>query len=132
MEWNRVESTMVPNRPSYPVNALMSATSKLALVKPRLAASALASSMAVGDRSSPTVVKPLLREIQVDRRLAAAGIEHVAVELALLDQRGDLRLRPTDAPRRLGAEPQLRSLALYAFSNKSCHGVVMYPVYQSS
>ena len=49
---------MVPNRPSYPVNALMSATSKLALVSPRLAASALASSMAVGERSSPTVVKP--------------------------------------------------------------------------
>ena len=53
-----------------------------------------------------------LREIQVDRRLAAADVEHVAVELALLDQRRDLRLRFADAPRRLGAEPQLRSLAL--------------------
>ena len=46
-----------------------------------------------------------LREVQIDRRLAAADVEHVAVELALLDQRRDLRLRFTDAPRRLGAEP---------------------------
>ncbi len=96
---------MVPNRPSYPLNALMSATSKVALVRPRLAASALASSMAVGDRSSPTVVKPRSARYRVDRRLAAAGVEHVAVELALLDQRRDLRLRFADAPRRLGAEP---------------------------
>ena len=49
-------STMVPNVLSYPVNALMSANSKVALVSPRLAASARASPIAVGERSSPTVV----------------------------------------------------------------------------
>ncbi len=53
-----------------------------------------------------------LREVQIDRRLAAADVEHVTVELALLDQRRDLRLRFADAPRRLGAEPKLRGLAL--------------------
>ena len=53
-----------------------------------------------------------LREVQIDGRLAAADVEDVAVELALLDQRGDLRLRFTDAPRRLGSESKLRGLAL--------------------
>ncbi|CNN68780.1 Uncharacterised protein [Mycobacterium tuberculosis] len=47
---------MVPNRPSYPEKSLMSATAKVALLRPRFSASRRASSMAVGDRSSPTVV----------------------------------------------------------------------------
>jgi hypothetical protein len=34
------------------------------------------------------------------------------VELALLDERRDLRLRFADAPRRLGAEAEFRGLAL--------------------
>ncbi|SKT82151.1 Uncharacterised protein [Mycobacteroides abscessus subsp. abscessus] len=37
---------------------MISATSKVALVSPRSAAAARAASMAVGDRSSPTVVCP--------------------------------------------------------------------------
>ncbi len=51
-------STIVSNRPSYPVKMLMSATAKLALVRPRRCASAVASSMAVGEASRPTVVCP--------------------------------------------------------------------------
>src|ERR1700685_2280349 len=58
IEWNSVLSTIVLNRPSYPVNEEMSATSNEALVKPRLAASSLASLMAVDEASSPTVLCP--------------------------------------------------------------------------
>src|SRR6185437_11703099 len=39
-----------------------------------------------------------LREVKVDSRLAAPDVEDVAAELALLDERGDLRLRFTDTP----------------------------------
>ena len=40
------------------------------------------------------------------------NVEDVAAELALLDERGDLRLRFTDTPWRLGSESKLRGLAL--------------------
>ena len=51
-----------------------------------------------------------LGQMQRHRRLATAHVENVAVELALLDQGGDLRLRFADAPRRLGSCPQLGNL----------------------
>ena len=38
-------------------------------------------------------------EVEGHRRLAAAGVEHLAVELARVDQGGDLGLRLPDAPR---------------------------------
>ncbi len=66
---------MVPNRPSYPVNVLMSATSKVAFVSPRRAASRRARSIAVGG------------QVETHRGHAAFG-----VELALFDQRGQFRL----------------------------------------
>ena len=52
------------------------------------------------------------RKVEADGRLAAADVEHIAVELARLDQRRELRLRLADAPRRLGSESQLLGLAL--------------------
>ncbi|SIM03873.1 Uncharacterised protein [Mycobacteroides abscessus subsp. abscessus] len=38
IEWNSVESMIVPKRPSYPVKFEMSATSKVTFVRPRSAA----------------------------------------------------------------------------------------------
>ncbi len=78
----------------------MSATSKLALARPRLAASARANSMAVADWSSPTVVNPRSARSRRRGRLTATGVQHLAVELALGDQGRDLGLRFADAPRR--------------------------------
>ena len=87
--------------------------------------------MAVGDWSKPDRGEPLFGQVQRDGGLAAAGVEHVAVELALLDQGGDLGLRFADAPRRLRA-CHLRSLApVGGFEHFVAWVVVMSPVYQS-
>ncbi len=48
-------------------------------------------------------VVPQSREVQRQRCLAAAGVEYVTGDLALVDERGDLRLRLAQAPRRPGA-----------------------------
>ena len=69
----------------------MSATSKLALVKPRFSVSRRAKSIAVGERSSPTVVSTL-SEKQRDGGLPAAHVQHVAVKPVGLDQRDKLGL----------------------------------------
>ena len=81
----------------------MSATSKLALVSPRFAASLRASVMAVADRVEADRGEAQFGKVQGRRGLAAARVEHVAVDLARLDQRLDLRLRLADAPRRAEA-----------------------------
>lgn len=47
--------------------------------------------------------EPALRQVQRDRGLATPGVQHVAVELAGLDEGRDLGLRFADAPRRPGA-----------------------------
>src|SRR5690242_1376173 len=49
--------------------------------------------------------------MQRQRRLAAAGIEHVALDLALLDQCRQLRLRLTETPRRPDTLPELGGFA---------------------
>ena len=59
------------------------------------------------DRGEPT-----FGQVQRDGGLPAAGVEHVAVELALLDQCAELGLRLADAPRRFEADAHLRRLAL--------------------
>jgi hypothetical protein len=88
----------------------MSATSKVALVSPRLADSARARSMVVCDRSSPTVVSP--RSARYNEIAASPHpVEHAAVELPLLDQRGQVRLGFTDTPRRFGAGAETADLA---------------------
>ena len=70
-----------------------------------------------------------LGEVQGRRGLAAAGVEHVAVELARLDQRRDLRLRLADAPRRPDAL-ELLGLAAVGRIEHSFSGVVIPRVYQ--
>jgi hypothetical protein len=55
--------------------------------------------------------KALLGEGDGSCGLTAACVEHVAVHLARRDERGDLGLRLTDAPRGPGAQPELGSLA---------------------
>jgi hypothetical protein len=52
-----------------------------------------------------------LRQVQRHRGLAAPGVEDISVELALFDQRGDLRLRLTQAPRRPHPQPQFGGFA---------------------
>ena len=72
---------------------------------------------------------------KVQRRggLAAAGVEHVAVEPARLDQRRDLRLRLADAPRRLRTALEFLGLAAVGgIEHFLCGCVVMSPVYQPS
>ena len=50
-------------------------------------------------------------QVQGHGGLAAADVENVAVELALLDQGGDLRLRFADAPWRLCSRAELGNLS---------------------
>jgi hypothetical protein len=50
-------------------------------------------------------------QVHRQRSLTAAGVEHVAGDFALIDQRRDLRLRFANAPRRPGARTELLSLA---------------------
>jgi DNA-binding MarR family transcriptional regulator len=49
--------------------------------------------------------------VQRQRRFTATGIKHVAGDFALIDQRRDLRLRLTQAPRRPDAGSELGGLA---------------------
>ena len=68
-----------------------------------------------GERLSrrPEAERSRIRALSVGVLLQSGNlVEHLTVELALLDQLRDLRLRFTDAPWRLGAKTQLRRLAL--------------------
>jgi len=67
-------------------------------------------------------------QIQRERGFPAAGVEHLAVDLARLDERGDLRLRLSDAPRR--ANPvELRVITavsrLEYFVERCAHGFLL-------
>ncbi len=55
-EWNSVESMIVLNRPSKPVNVVMSSCTKVAFGRLRSLAAFVAAATAVGDRSMPTTV----------------------------------------------------------------------------
>lgn len=52
--------------------------------------------------------------------LAAAGVQYIAGELALLDEGGELRLRFAEAPRRSDTLAQLGFAAVHGFEVEIC------------
>ena len=115
MEWNSVLSTIVSNRPSV-TGRIAREVSDVGHLE-RGCCQPLPGGLGLGqlDRGGrsiqPDGVVPQRRHVQRQRRLAAAGVEHVALDLALVDQRGNLRLRLAQTPRRssrpeLGASPR--------------------------
>ena len=81
----------------------MSATSNVALVRSALCRLLLGELDGGRRRVEPDGGEALLGELQRGRGLATARVEHVAVELARVDERLDLRLWLADAPRRTDA-----------------------------
>ena len=108
----------------------MSATSKRRVGQPALGGF-LAGELDGGLRLvEPDGGESLLGEVQGGRGLAAAGVEHVAVDLARVDERLDLRLRLADAPRRADALELLGLAAVSRFEHLLFWLVVIPRVYQ--
>ena len=81
--------------------------------------SAVANSIAVGEASSPTVLWPNAAMCDGEHDLAATGIEHVALDLALINQRRNLRLRLAQTPRRSATENSAASPRFLQWKSKS-------------
>ena len=108
----------------------MSATSNVGVGQPALGGF-LAGELDGGLRLvEPDGGEALLGEVQRRRGLTAAGVEHVAVELARVDERLDLGLRLADAPRRPGAGLISRLAPVGGFEHLFFCGLVMPHVYQ--